>query len=349
MGHYVYVAATGDRKIRLFAMEPETGKLAFRHDIELEESPVPMCLDPAKRTLYVGLRAENASFIGSFRIDPSGDLSQVSKVSLEADPCYLATDKTGTFLLGAYYLAGMVTVHRIDADGAVQSRVIDQHKTVPKAHYIDTDASNRYVFVPHVDQSNAIFQFHFDESTGKLTPNAIPKVDGGRGPQGPRHLVFHPNRSIVYADNEQGSSVTVYDFDSTKGTSTPIQTLSTLPPSGFDGENSTAQIRIHPTGKAVYASNRGHNSIAMFAVDPESGRIRSLGQQPTESVPRPFNLDPNGNYLFAAGQESGRMASYRIDAHGELEPLDVYEIGQSPAWVLPVTQPRRCSSQKAPE
>lgn len=337
MPYYVYVSDSGDRKIRLFSMEPATGKLTFKQDVTLEGGPAPMCLDLEKRMLYVALRARDCPAVATFQINPaSGTLSTINQVAFDADPCYLALDKTRKFLLAAYCSAGKVTVHEIGADGTVQSQVIDEHKTAPKAHYIDTDASNRYAFVPHVDESNAIFQFHFDSVTGKLRPNAIAKVDGGKGPQGPRHLAFHPTKNIVYADNEQESSVTVYDFDTEKGTLTPTQTVSTLPDDGFDGVNSNAQIRIHPTGKSVYASNRGHNSIAMFAIDSETGRIRSLGQQPTEPVPRPFNLDPDGNYLFAGGQDSGRMASYRIDEQGALEPLEVYQIGKHPSWILPV-------------
>ena len=336
MTHYVYIAVSGEKKVLLFAMDPGSGKLTLKQDIDLGGGPSPMCMDPHQEYLYIGLGADDATLVASFRIDlDTGGLTRIGTVELEAPACYLATDNTGNFLFAAYYGAGIVTVHPIGDHGAAHGPAVDRHETAPRAHYIETDATNRYAFVPHVAESNAIFQFHFDENSGKLSPNAIPKVDGGPG-QGPRHLAFHPNKDIVYADNEQESSVTVYRFNTSNGTLAPDQTLSTLPDEGFDGENSNAQIRIHPTGKAVYASNRGHDSIAIFAIDPDSGAISSLGQQKTESVPRPFNLDPDGNFLFAGGQATGRVASYRIDGQGSLEPLEVYEVGKSPSWVLPV-------------
>ena len=199
---------------------------------------------------------------------------------------------------------------------------------------METDASNRFAFVPHVGEANAIFQFRFDEDTGRLTPNAPARVAGGAG-QGPRHLAFHPKKKIVYADNEQGSSVTAYRFDSEVGLLEPFQSLSTLP-EDFTGENSTAQIHIHPEGRFLYVSNRGHDSIACFATDPRTGALTSLGQQPTEKTPRAFNLDPQGRFLFAAGLDSGRLAVYRIGLDGMLEPIDISDLGHGPMWVLPV-------------
>ena len=202
---------------------------------------------------------------------------------------------------------------------------------MPKAHCIQTDRSNRFAFLPHVGESNAIFQFRFDEKTGSLTPNDPPRADGAEG-QGPRHFCFHPARDFVYASNEQGSGITAYRFDSSAGTLEAFQTLSTLP-EGFEGDNTCAQIHIAPSGKSVYVSNRGHDSIACFAIG-DDGRLTSLGQQPSEATPRAFTVDPTGNFLFASGQNSGNLASYRIDAGtGGLTPLEVSPIGDRPSWV----------------
>jgi 6-phosphogluconolactonase len=139
---------------------------------------------------------------------------------------------------------------------------------------------------------------------------------------------------VVHFVNEQGSSVTTYSIDTEEGTLNEVQTLSTLP-AGFEGENTAAEIRITPTGEYVYASNRGHDSIAAFAVDGTTGALEAIGHTPTEATPRAFTLDPDGAYLIAAGQSSGKLATYRIDDEtGHLEPLEVYEVGNNPAWVL---------------
>jgi 6-phosphogluconolactonase len=204
---------------------------------------------------------------------------------------------------------------------------------------MQTDPSNRFAFVPHIAGANGpnrIYQFKFDENTGRLTPNSTPQVIPAEE-AGPRHFCFHPSRDMLYFSNEQDCSVTAYDFDSTAGTLTALQTVSTLP-EGYEGENSCAQIQISPSGRFLYAPNRGHDSIACFTVDPSTGLLTSLGQVPSEAVPRAFSIDPTGNFLYAAGLESGRLASYRIDGDtGELEPLEVYDVGEGPMWVLATT------------
>lgn len=178
-----------------------------------------------------------------------------------------------------------------------------------------------------------MYPFLFDETTGRLTPNAIPTV-----PQppdtGPRHYCFHPVLDTVYFSNEQGSSVTAYRLDPSDGTIEAFQTLSTLP-EGFEGENTCAQIHMTPDGRLLYVSNRGHDSIAGFRIDPSTGALAPIGQQPTEPTPRAFGIDPQGRFLFAGGQRSGHLASYRIDpATGALTPLNVYPAGQNPMWVM---------------
>jgi 6-phosphogluconolactonase len=133
--------------------------------------------------------------------------------------------------------------------------------------------------------------------------------------------------------NEQGSSVTAYRFQASSGTLSPLQTLSTLP-AGFDGPNTCAQIHISPSGRFLYAANRGHDSIACYAADPATGRLTAVGQRRTEKTPRAFNLDPTGRYLYAAGLDSWRLAAYRIDPEGgALTHLYTIDIGQGPMWV----------------
>jgi 6-phosphogluconolactonase len=337
MTYYVYISVAAENKILIFTMEPDTGKLLFQEDVELVGAPGPLAVDPNRGLLYAGIRSNRE--ISSFRIDQStGSLSLIGTVSLDADPCYLSTDRRGNFLLSAYYGAGVAAVHPIGKDGAVGSPPIEWRSTAERAHCIRTAPSNQFVFVPHTAGPNLIFQFKFDENTGALTPNAVPKVIPEEG-AGPRHFCFHPSKDILYFSNEQGCSVTAYHFDPSVGTLAPFPTISTLPDE-FDGDTSCAPIHIAPNGKFLYVSNRGHDSIAGFSIDSGTGRLTSIGQQQTEAIPRAFTIDPTGNFLFAGGQASGRLASYRIDPQtGALSPLDTYTIGKQSMWVLIIGQP----------
>ena len=332
MTYRAYVAVGGEDKILIFGMDPESGQLTLEQDIVLDGGPGPLCADPEQKFLYVGIRSTRE--ILSYRVDGStGGLSRIGSVSVESDPCYLATDRKGRFLLSAYYGDGLAAVHPIGEDGAAIGPPVEWRTTAVHAHCMETDRSNRFAFVPHTVPSNAIFQFVFDEESGALTPNAVPMYVPDTD-EGPRHLCFHPSSDFAYCSNEQGSSVTAYRFDPSSGTLSALQTLSTLP-EGYTEDNTCAQIHITPSGKWLYVSNRGHDSIACFAVDADTGELTALGQQPSEPIPRAFNVDLTGNYLFAGSQPSGRLASYRIDGEtGTLNPLETYEVGEQVMWVL---------------
>ena len=335
---YAYIALGGEDKLSIFEMASNDGALHLMRDVPLGGAPGPLAVDPEQRNLYVGLRSTNE--IVSFRIDSSsGDLAPFGRaVTLDADPCYLSTDRQGRFLLSSYYGAGKVMVHAIGSDGQVSQEPVVSLATAERAHCIQTDSSNKYVFVPHTAGPNLIFQFKFDEQTGQLIPNEVPTVVPKAG-EGPRHYVFHPAKDIVYFSNEQGCSVTAYRFDRQNGTLSPVQTLSTLP-DDFRGENTCAQIHIHPNGRFLYVSNRGHNSIACFAIHGPSGQLTSLGQQPTEPIPRVFGLDPGGRYLYAAGQGSGQLAAYQVNPEtGSLSHLNTYAVGERPMWVMVLELP----------
>jgi 6-phosphogluconolactonase len=187
--------------------------------------------------------------------------------------------------------------------------------------------------VPHTGP-DAIFQFAFDAGTGRLTANSPARLRTPKG-TGPRHLVFHPSLPVAYVANEQGGSVTAYALDPKRGTLRPLQTAPTLP-KDFRGPNACAEIRVHPSGKFLYVSNRGHDSLAAFALGG-AGKLAALGQEPTEKTPRSFDLDPSGRYLFAAGEASGTLAAYGVDGRsGRLKKLAAYEVGKTPWWVLAV-------------
>ncbi len=330
----MYVTLSEEDEILMFGVDADSGELVPEGGVAVSGTPAPLAVHPSGKFMFVGRRGIPA--VSSYGVDPAtGDLKLISTASLDSDPCYLATDKTGRFLLSSYYAAGRAAVHRIDDSGAVLTPPVEWLATGGGAHSIQTDSSNTYAFVPHIAGKgpNAIFQFRFDEVTGRLTPNTPPTVTP-ETEAGPRHFCFHPTPDTLYVSNEQGCSVTGYAFDRSSGTLEAFQTLSTLP-DDYEGRNSCAQIRITPDGKFVYAPNRGHNSIACFAVDASTGRMTAAGRFASEPVPRAIGLDLNGRFLYAAGLESGQLASYRIDPDtGALERIGTYSIGAAPMWVL---------------
>ena len=331
--YYTYVTVSGENVLLIYQMAPETGVLTLLDKVTIANAPGPLAVDPTQRFLYVGQRANHQC--AAYQIDPStGKITPHGKpIQLDADPCYTATDQRGRFLMATSYSGARVMVHPIDAGGTLVAEPVVSISTAPCAHCIETDRSNRFAFVPHIAGPNLIFQFHFDQETGLLTPNMRPTVVPPPG-EGPRHYVYHPELDILYFSNEQGGSVTAYHFDTGAGTLAPFQTLPTLP-ADFEGENTCAQIHIHPTGRFLYVSNRGHDSIACYALDPSNGQMTALGQQLTEPVPRVFHIDPTGQYMYVAGQGSGKMAAYRIDSQtGLLEHQAQYDVGKQPMWVM---------------
>ncbi|PKB79544.1 MAG: hypothetical protein BZY88_12630 [SAR202 cluster bacterium Io17-Chloro-G9] len=334
MAYYMYVTLQDDDKISVLTMDPLSGKITPKFEVPVSGGPSALAISPDRKVLYVGHRGSSA--ISSFHIDQdTGGLAQSGTVSLEAAPTFLATDRKGKFVLSAYYQGAHAAVHPVGDDGAVGDPPIEWLETATGAHAMQTDPSNRFAFVPHIagNGPNAIFQFRFDESTGHIAPNSPSRVEPDEH-LGPRHFCFHPTQDILYFSNEQGCSVTGYRLDTSTGTLSAFQTITTLP-AGFTERNTCSQIQITPSGKFLYAPNRGHNSIAAFSVDPATGRLTGIGQVPTEAVPGSFSLDPEGKFLFAAGTESGRLASYRINGDtGELTPMETYPMGQRPSDVL---------------
>ena len=333
MTRYVYISLSGDNKIAIFIMDESNGKLIHQEDVHLHDGPGPLAQHPSKPVLYAALRSSKELL--SLGIDPAtGGLSQLNKIDLQEGPAMISTDRQGRYLMGAYYGAGAVSVNPIDADGIASGPPVQWEQTTERAHYIQVDASNKFVIVPHVLPGNAIYQFHFDENTGKLTPNG-PHVKPPAG-EGPRHFCFHPSQNFIYTANENSSSVTAYQFDNTKGTLAAFQNVSTLPPEGYvPGEeaNSCSQIRITPNGKFLYAPNRGHNSVACFRVG-DSGGLSTIGYTPIERHTRGTAMDPEGRFYYTTGANSGGLASFTISQEtGALEPLENYFLGKSPMWV----------------
>jgi 6-phosphogluconolactonase len=331
----VYVSVAAEKRIAVYGMDRATGRLTHRGDTKLDGEPGALVADPGRRILFAALRAEGK--LASLRIHPgTGALTHVSTVPAGPDPAHLSTDSAGRYLLAAYYIDAKVTVHAVGKDGSLGGKPLQSLPTAEKANAVVPDPSGRFVFVPHTGP-DVIFQFTFDPARGRLTPNAPARLTTPRG-TGPRHLVFHPSLPIAYVANEQGGSVTACALDQKRGTLRPLKTVPTLP-KDFRGANACAEIRVHPSGRFLYVSNCGHDSIACFALDRD-GKVSALGQEPTEKTPRSFDLDPAGKYLFAAGESSGRLAAYRIDGEsGRLKRLATCAAGKTPWWVLAVELP----------
>jgi 6-phosphogluconolactonase len=330
---FVYVSVAADQRIAVYRLDADTGKLTHQNDCQVADGePGALTVDPQKRFLLAAIRSTGK--LASFRINTAtGQLTHLNTVPAGPDPAHVATDHTGRYLLTAYYVDAKVTVHAIGKDGLLGAKPLQNIPTADKAHAIVPDPSNRFVFVPHTGP-NVIFQFTFDATKGLLSPNAPAQLMTPKG-TGPRHLAFHPSKPIAYVDNEQGSSVTAYAFDGKAGTLKALQTVSTLP-QDFKGTNSCAEVKVHPSGRFLYVSNRGHDSIAGFALN-DKGKLSALGQTATEKTPRSFDIDPSGRYLFAAGESSGKLAGYRLDAKsGELTRLTTYAVGKMPWWVMAV-------------
>ena len=348
MPHYIYVAAQDDNKIGIYTMDGNTGALSHRADVEMPGGPSLLAISPDKRTLYVGHREVPA--LSSHRIDPgNGGLTRTGTVDVEDAPSYLATDRTGRHLLVSYYAGARAGVHPIGGDGELGGPATEWLTTADGAHSILTDRSNRFAFVPHIAYiqdnvleppknipgPNVIFQFRFDAETGRLTPNDPLQLEMD-GFLGPRHYCYHPSLDVVYFSDEQGSSVTAYNMDS-EGRLSAFQTISTLP-EGHTERNTCSQIQMTADGRFLFAPNRGHNSIASFKVDAQTGSLSAAGRASTEAVPSAFSLDPQGKFVFGAGSATGRLSSHSINADtGEMTPLATYDVGARPMWVLTTT------------
>lgn len=242
---------------------------------------------------------------------------------------HLSTDRTGSVLITAQYGSGSVAVFPLQNDGSIQPRsdlqeheggsgVVGNRQDKPHAHWVGTSPDNRFVFVPDLGMDQVLI-YALDVDAARLTLHGHgPCPPGG----GPRHMKFSPDGKRIYVLNELALSITVFDYDAKAGTMTPGQTIPTLSEDvkAKENFNSAAEIRVHPSGKFVYSSNRGHDSISAFRVDDATGELSLIEVEPIRGAwPRNFNLDPTGRFLLAAGGQSSTVAVFAIDQEtGEL-------------------------------
>ncbi|MHC4995938.1 MAG: lactonase family protein [Planctomycetota bacterium] len=330
--YVVYVSH--NNRLSHFDMNPKTGALIPTGSVMVGASPGCIAIHPNQKVLYVSVR--NGVHLAGYNINPrSGALSLINQVDIPSRAAYISVDQTGRWLLTAHYAEDYIAVHRLREDGSIDPAVHQRFDTKDRPHCIRVSPDNRTVLVPNTG-GQVVMQFAFDAVTGRLTPkDPLGAFSDGDGAQvvGPRHIWFHPTAPFAYTSNEQGSSVTAYRFNAATNTVARFQTLSTLP-ADYKEKNSTSDIEVTPDGRFVFVANRGHNSVATFAVDIETGRLTSVGHIPVDAVPRSFNVDPTSNFLYVAGQRTGKLKAFRLNPKdASATHLGTYNVPNDPSWV----------------
>jgi 6-phosphogluconolactonase len=328
---WVYVGTytqAGSKGIYRFELDPATGKLTSRALAAETANPSFLASHPNRRFLYAVGEIDNfggkkSGAVSAFAIDlKTGDLKLLNQqASVDDGPCHLVVDKQGKHALAANYAGGSACVLPIRADGRLGeatsvvrhkgSSVNKQRQEAPHAHSINLDAANRFAFVADLGIDKVMI-YRYDADKGTLTKNDPPAADVEPG-AGPRHFAFHPNGRYAYVINELNNTITAFQYDAERGALKTLQSVPTLP-KDFKGNNTTAEVVVHPSGKFLYGSNRGHDSIAIFTIDPKTGELTPAGDQSQQiKVPRNFTIDPTGTWLLVGNQEANSISVFRID------------------------------------
>jgi 6-phosphogluconolactonase (cycloisomerase 2 family) len=348
---FVYVGSrtTKERNARgqginVYRMNPESGHWSHVQLVGDLVNPSFLAIDQSRKFLY----SVHGDFseISAFAIDvDTGVLTFINQQSTcGKNPVHLVVDKTNRFVIVANYATGTLAVLPKHADGALDpvAQLVElpgkpgPHKvqqTSSHPHHLPFDPAGRFIVVPDKGLDR-IFSFAFDAAAGKLSPAEVPFVTSREG-SAPRHVAFHPSAPYAYVFNELNSTITVYRYTAGRGQLDPVQIIPSLPDTFF-GENTGAEIEVAPSGSFLYASNRGHDSIGVFAIDRGSGRIAPVGWRSTcGDGPRFFALDPSGNFLYAANESSDTIVPFRVDgATGKLSPAgEVINTG-SPVCII---------------
>ena len=330
-----YTKPNGSKGIYRCELDTATGKLSAPQLAAEARNPSFLAIHPNAKFLYaVGeyedLNGQKSGGVSGFTLDvANGALKPINtKPSGGTGPCHLVVDKAGQTVLVANYNSGSAATLAIGTDGSLSGPVSQiQHsgrgkvrgrQDGPHAHSVNLDAANHFAVVADLGLDK-LMVYRFNPSAHTIAANDPPAMNLEPG-DGPRHFAWHPDGNRAYVINELDSTLTACDYDANRGVLTARQTVSTLP-QDFKGDNSTAEVVVHPFGKFVYGSNRGMDTIAAFAIDP-AGMLRIDGHTPTGGrTPRNFNIDPTGAYLIAANERSNNLVVFRIDQQsGKLTP-----------------------------
>ncbi|MFO0908119.1 MAG: lactonase family protein [Isosphaeraceae bacterium] len=328
---------SASKGIYRFDFDSKTGRATAPEVAAQAISPSFLAIAPSKRFLYAVGEVESSGgkpggTVSAFAIEPdSGSLRHLnSQSTVGAGPCHLVVDASGRNVLVANYGGGSTAVLPIgDGGKLVAASSFKQHKgssvnpqrqKEPHAHSVNLDPGNRFAFVADLGLDQVLV-YHFDPAQGTITPNTPPFARVAAG-AGPRHFAFHPDGKHAYAINELNSTVTAFDYDPASGNLTETQTISTLP-ADFKGTNYPADIHVHPSGKFVYGSNRGHDSIAVFSLDAQF-KLSPVGHQGKGiKNPRNFGIDPSGRFVLVANQDANTVLVFAVDpATGALTPTE---------------------------
>jgi len=318
----------GSEGIHVYRLDPSTGKLEPTSTASTE-NPSFLTFDPTCRYLYAvnevgSYQGQPGGAISAFKVDAkTGALTLINQQPTHGSaPCHVSVGLDGQYAYVANYNGGNLTVLPIAEDGALgePSDVVQHHgsgahprrQTRPHAHSITIDPTDRFAFACDLG-IDKIMIYRIDQTPGKLVPHDPPWVDVHPG-AGPRHFCFHPTYRYAYVINEVDSTLTAFSYDQEKGVLSEVQTVSSLPAGVTVPNNTTADIHIAPSGRYLYGSNRGHDSIAIFAIDAQTGQLELVGHESTQGkTPRNFGLDPSGTLLLAAHQDSDSIVSFHVD------------------------------------
>jgi 6-phosphogluconolactonase len=326
-------------------LDPARGALRLVHTVAGVADPAYLAFGPGGQMLYAVNEQGEEGGVSAFAVDPgNGQLTFVNRVASHgADPAHLSVDPSGSWLLVANYTGGTVAAIPIKDDGALdEASDVVQHtghgpnadrQQGPHPHMIVTSPAGGFILVPDLG-ADLVVAYHLDRGAGRL----VPEPDaGGRLPPGagPRHLAFGTDAQYVYVLGELDSTLNAFAYDAETGRLSQTQVVRTLP-RVTSVPNTTAALVVAPSGRFVYASNRGHNSVAIFAIDAANGRLTARGHTPTGGrSPRDINLHPSGTILLAANQDSDTVASFFVDAYtGRVEPSGQTITIPRPARVL---------------
>jgi 6-phosphogluconolactonase len=319
------------RGIYVSRFDPATGRLSAPELAARTRNPSFLAVFPGGRCLYAVNEASDAGAVSAFTLDPNtGKLTPLNRqASGGIGPCHLSVDVTGRCLLVANYNSGSIAALPIHADGSLgEATATIQHtgssvnparQAGPHAHFICPSPDNRFALNCDLGLDR-VFVYRLDADAAKLSPGNPPFATVPPG-SGPRHLTFSPDGKFVYVINEMGGTINVFNYNAMNAALTEVQIISTLP-RDFSGKNTAAEIAMHPLGKFLYGSNRGDDSIAVFAVDRKSGKLTLVQHQSTQGrTPRHFVIDPTGHWLLAENQASDSVVVFALDPDtGKLKP-----------------------------
>jgi 6-phosphogluconolactonase len=347
--HFPPNARGNGEGIEIFRLNRSSGELTHVDSVHPVENPAFLTVDSTNRYLYAvnsspSIDGRPGGAVSAFAINPAnGGLSFLNRQPTEGPgPCHVSVDRTGRFVIATSYHAGNISVLPVNPDGSlapasdcvqhVGSSITPERQAGPHCHSVNFDLAERFALVCDLGLDR-VFVYQLDRAVGKLVPNE-PRGILTKPGAGPRHLAFHRSGRFAFVINEIDSTLTSYYFNQMTGTLQEIATYPTLPPD-FSGSNSTADVHVTSDGKFVYGSNRGHDSLAIYAVDQSTGKLMPLGYQSTLGrTPRNFAIDPTGAFIYAANQDSNNLVTFRLDREtGALSPTGYVVSSPSPTCV----------------